>query len=527
MRGADLLIATLKAAGVTRIYSLSGNQIMPVYDACLTAGIRIVHTRHEGAAVFMAEAHAQMTGEVGVALVTAGCGLANALGPLLTARESDSPVLLLSGDSPVAQDGRGAFQEMDQTGMTRPLTKLSLRPRKPADLGPATARALRVAMSGRPGPVHVALAFDAVEGDAGDAPVPLAPRRDRMAMAGGEAARIAEAMARAARPLILLGPVVSPTREPGLSDALVDALDAPSILMESPRGLRDPALGQAGAALREADVVLCLGKRVDFTLGFGAPFRDDAQVFLVTPDPAERDRAHLNLGTKLAATSTADPRDAAEALIGAAQGGDRDAWRARVTDLLDAPPPEPDATDGISPAQIGAAVQRKLDADPRSVVICDGGEFGQWAQATTRAARRITNGISGAIGGGPCYALAAKMADPEAPVIALVGDGTVGFHFAEFETAAREGVAFVVVVGNDRCWNAEAQIQIRDYGADRQIGCDLSGARYDAAVAALGGHGEYVTEAAGLDAALDRALASGKPALVNVAMKGAAAPAGH
>lgn len=152
MRGADLLVEALKAAGVTRIYSLSGNQIMPVYDACFEAGVEIVHTRHEAAAVYMAEAHAQLSGTVGVAMVTAGAGAANALGPLFTASESETPVLLLTGDSPVSQDGRGAFQEMDQVPMTAPLTKLSMRPRSAGELGTAVAKAVRTASSGRPGP---------------------------------------------------------------------------------------------------------------------------------------------------------------------------------------------------------------------------------------------------------------------------------------------------------------------------------------------------------------------------------------
>src|SRR5699024_11758532 len=125
-----------------------------------------------------------------------------------------------------------------------------------------------------------------------------------------------------------------------------------------------------------------------------------------------------------------------------------------------------------------------------------------------------------------CHAVAARMARPDATVFALMGDGTIGFHLSEFETAAREGAAFVAVVGNDRRWNAEHQIQLHKYGAERLIGCELSDARYDLAVAALGGHGEHVTDAAELDAALARAVASGKPACVDVAIEGLPAPAG-
>ena len=107
-----------------------------------------------------------------------------------------------------------------------------------------------------------------------------------------------------------------------------------------------------------------------------------------------------------------------------------------------------------------------------------------------------------------------------------MGDGTVGFHFAEFETAAREDLPFVAVIGNDTCWNAEHQIQLREYGEGRLIGCKLSDARYDQAVAAFGGHGEYVTDLADLDAALSRAVASGKVACVNIVIDGQPAPSG-
>ena len=144
----------------------------------------------------------------------------------------------------------------------------------------------------------------------------------------------------------------------------------------------------------------------------------------------------------------------------------------------------------------------------------------------TQGTYRLINGPSGAIGGSPCYALAAKMARPHAQVFALMGDGTIGFHLAEFETAARENVPFVAIVGNDRCWNAEHQIQLREYGPNRLIGCQLSEARYDKAVEALGGHGEFVTSLSDLDAAIARAIRSGKVACVNVLIEGQAAPTG-
>ena len=160
------------------------------------------------------------------------------------------------------------------------------------------------------------------------------------------------------------------------------------------------------------------------------------------------------------------------------------------------------------------------------MLIADGGEFGQWAQACLSAHSRIINGPSGAIGGGLCYGVAAKLARPEATVFAMMGDGTRGFHLGEFETALRCNAAFIAVIGNDATWNAEHQIQLREYGPDRLIGCKLAATRYDLAAQGLGCHGEYVTDPGDLDAALGRAIGSGLPACVNVEIEGLPAPGG-
>ena len=153
-----------------------------------------------------------------------------------------------------------------------------------------------------------------------------------------------------------------------------------------------------------------------------------------------------------------------------------------------------------------------------------GGEIGQWAQACLSAPHRAINGIAGSIGSALPFAVAARLAVPDAPVVAVLGDGTFGFHAAEFDTAVRHGLPMVVVVGNDARWNAEYQIQVRDYGRDRTIGCELLPTRYDQVAAAFGGHGVHVTDPAMMDAAVQEAVASGKPACINVMMEGLAAP---
>ena len=532
MRGAELLVQTLAAAGVTRIFALSGNQIMSIFDACLDTGIEIVHTRHEAACVFMADAWAQLTGQVGICLVTAAPGAANALGPLYTARQSESPIVLLTGDSPLVLDGRGAFQELDQVPMTAPLTKLSFRAISSGALGRDMARAISAALSGRPGPVHVALPADVIEGDATGAQVPAAmafsPQVRRLKP--DDAAFLTRALAAARTPLVLCGPAMNETRCGERLLALANAVDAPVVAMESPRGLNDPSLGNISQSVAKSDLIVSLGKPVNFALGFGSTdvFVPACEWIVIDAEAEERTRAKLNLAERLIRAVDADPQAAAEVLIGRRCGNKgRDSWRAEVARCIAArnyTTADMPSGNRITSAMLCTAVQRQVEAAAESVVISDGGEFGQWSQAITHPTHRIINGPAGAIGGALCYAVAAKLAKPDAVVFALMGDGTIGFHLAEFETAVRENTPFVVVIGNDGRWNAEHLIQIRKYGPGRMIGCELSDARYEEAVRGLGGHGEYVTNPGDLDDALKRAASSGKVACVNVIIESAPAP---
>ena len=536
MNGADLLVDTLVRAGVRRIFSLSGNQIMPVYDACIDAGLSIVHVRHESAAVHMADAWAQITGELGVALVTAGPGFANALSALFSARHSESPVLLLSGDSPTAADGNGAFQEMPQTDVVRPLVKTARRPVRVEQLGHDTATAIACARSGRPGPVQVALPFDVLEAMAGDTcrvEVAELARRPR-ALAGSIAEEAVDRIARAKRPIVLTGPSMNRSRNGTRIAALEAALRVPVVAMESPRGLRDPALGTFSDMLAASDLVVFLGKATDFAVGFARPSAVDAaaEFMVIDPDHSVLDSAYRLAGKHIAVSACADADLAADAMVAAAsvmaaagpRASDR-AWRDDVAGAIANRTIAAETDVRFHPRAVCEAVQRVLDAAAEPVLVCDGGEFGQWAQALCTAPTRVINGLSGAIGGGLCHGLAAKLARPEATVIAMMGDGTAGFHFTELDTAVREGTAFVSVVGNDFCWNAEHQIQLQKYGPDRLIGCELApSARYDLAAAGFGCHGEHVTAPAKLDAAFARALASGRPACLNVEIDGVAAP---
>ena len=535
LRGADILARSLAAAGVRHLFSLSGNQIMPVYDAALDTGLSIVHVRHEGAAVHMADAWGRLTGEPGIALLTGGPGHANGIGALYTALAAESPVVLLSGHAPLAELGRGAFQEMRQADLAAPVTKDSWTAGSAAQLGEDIERALRIARSGRPGPVHVSLPFDVLEARVDVHAIassrPSAPAVQRLDESAGDA--VHAELKRADRPLALVGPIMANGAGRAARERLAAATGVPVVCMESPRGVNDPSLGAFADVLHEADLVVLLGKQPDFTLRFGAPpaVAADCRFIVIDPEPAALRRALKTLApaARVALSAVADPVAAAQDLAAKGRAAGSRQWAQDVQSAIRYRPAEwktlvsrPEGP--LHPVEVGRAVQQILDRSRDAVLVADGGEFGQWAQACASAPTRLINGPGGSIGSAIPFALAARLARPDATVVAMLGDGTFGFHLAEVDTAARARLPFLAVIGNDACWNAEHQIQLRTYGRDRAHGCELLPARYDQAVTALGGHGEYVARAADLAAALERALGSQRLACVNVMIERAPAP---
>lgn len=527
-RGADAVVAALQRIGTKTLFVMSGNQLMPVFDACVGVDLKLIHVRHEAAAVHMADAWGRLTGEPGIALIPAGPGFLNGLSALYSARMSESPVVVLSGHAPLASIGKGSFQEMPQAEIAASLCKSSWMVESADDLGSAILQAAAIANTGRPGPVHVALPFDLLNAEASQ---DIAPLADEPPIGGDADLRaVVDALSGAKRPLVLVGPLLMQPPYAGLLASLREKTGVPVIEAESPRGVNDPALGAFAEVVGQADCVVLLGKKADYGLRFGEVLADDASVVCIDPESDELFRARRNLGDRVSVSIEANVRVTAEQLASAASPrGDLGAWGEQVETASAYRPPEwdslPDGAGGAAhPVNACREIAKLLEADPEAVLVVDGGEFGQWAQAMLAAPNRIINGPSGAIGGGLPYAIAAKAARPDATVIALMGDGTAGFQFAEFDTAARHGIEILAVIGNDARWNAEYQIQLQDYGENRLIGCELGDARYDLAAAGLGCHGEYVEKTGDLAPALERAKASGKPACVNLLIDGKPAP---
>ncbi len=540
LRGADIVAQSLELLGRRPIFTLSGNHIMSIFDAAIGSKLELIHVRHEAAAVHMADAWGRLTGEAGIAMVTGGPGHANAVGALFTALSAESPMVLLSGHAATWELGRGGFQEIRQAEMAAPVSKASWMARSAASLGEDLAEAMRIATSGRPGPVHLSLPSDildeTVEANAIRWPDIAKYAPQPIALPDAIADAVCAEIAKAERPVLLAGPALSSQKGRALLARIEAATGAPTAVIESPRGANDATIGAFGDVVKKADLVVLLGKALDFTLKWAkAPaFASDVRVISIDPEGALVERAAKEKSSALVIGCVADTWPAGEALVRRAANAKRrdDAWLKQARTLMDNRPDTWAAIKSQTPGRLHAAeVFRALrpivERDPETVLICDGGEFSQWGQSLLPVRRRMINSVAGSIGGSIPMAIAARRAESKAPVIAVMGDGTFGFHMSEFDTAVRHKLPFVAILGNDACWNAESQIQKRDYGADRMHGCDLLPTRYDQVVVALGGHGELVTRIEELLPAVERALqaaASGKPACVNIMAESIAAP---
>ncbi|MEZ5856059.1 MAG: thiamine pyrophosphate-binding protein [Hyphomicrobiaceae bacterium] len=539
LRGADIIARSLERLGHRTVFTLSGNHIMSIFDAAIESKLNLIHTRHEAAAVHMADAWGRLTGEPGIAMVTGGPGHANAVGALFTALSAESPMVLLSGHAATWELGRGGFQEIKQADMAAPVSKASWTASSAASLGEELGEALRIAKSGRPGPVHLSLPSDLLDEVVEHNAIRWPDEKkvgepDRIGLQDAAADAVLAAIGAAARPVILAGPHLSSRKGRQLLKSLEHVTGAPAAVIESPRGANDATIGAFGDVIKTADLIVLLGKALDFTVRWakGPTFAPGVKLISIDPDAVLVGRAAKEKGSDLVFGCVADVYLAGEAIVRRAGARDFKAgggWLNEARQMMDTRPAAWATLKGstagrLHAAEVFRALRPLVERDPETVLICDGGEFAQWGQSLLPVNKRIINSVAGSIGASLPFAIAARVHDRKAPIIAVMGDGTFGFHMSEFETAVRHGTPFVAILGNDACWNAESQIQKRDYGADRMHGCALLPARYDQVVAALGGHGELVERIEDLVPAVERALASGKPACVNIQIESIAAP---
>jgi acetolactate synthase-1/2/3 large subunit len=525
LHGGRLVAKRLKAHGVTKLFTLSGGHLFSIYDGCREEGIDIVDVRHEQSAAFAAEGWAKATREPGVCALTAGPGVTNGMSALASAQMNGSPMLALGGRAPAGRWGMGSLQEIDHVPFVAPLTKLARTAEATAEIPGLVDEALAAAVAPPTGPTFLDFPMDQVfmEADVdADAPATL-PAPSSLPPADGDALeRAVELLRGAERPVVMAGTGLYWARAENELRALCEELQIPVFLNGLARGCVPADHAQffsraRATGLKGADVALVVGVPMDFRLGFGGSFGEETKLVVIGSAPPERPHPR-----EVSAELYGNVAAALDGLrSGAAGGPDRSAWvkELRAAENEKRAAEQEDLTDDrapLHPMRVYGELAQILDRD--AVVIGDGGDFVSFAGRmieTYEPGCWMDPGPYGCLGAGPGAALAAKLAHPDRQVCLLLGDGAFGFAGMEFDTFVRHGVPVVGVMGNNGIWALEKHPMEFLYGysvaAELQPGC-----RYDEVVKALGGHGELVERPDQLRPALERAFASGRPALVNV-----------
>ncbi|MBS0326844.1 MAG: thiamine pyrophosphate-binding protein [Proteobacteria bacterium] len=540
MSGEDRSVAAyvarlLRARGVDRVFALCGGHIMSLMMAIDAEGIAIVDVRDERAAVYMAHAYGELRNGFGVALVTAGPGVTNAITGIANAHVARAPVVVISGVPPQPQEGRGALQDLPHVELVRALTRYARTLREPSLVPAALDEALACALGegGEPGPVYVDFPVDTLRAGLPAAPAhdehlrPHRPSRPAPQLAAARAA--AEALWSAHRPLVISGRGARRAATP--LTALLDRLGAPYLDTGESRGLIPDAHPAVVAAMRgtvmgEADVVLTVGRRLDFQLAYGSPAVFGAARFVRIADtPGElrdnrRGEVEILADCGEALTAIVDAAGArAPAIDRAWAAGLRRRHGERAAKLAAAMTSAPDDAEGrMHPNRLVAALQDRLGPD--AIVVADGGDLLSFARVGMSAATWLDPGPLGCIGVGTPFGIAAALAEPGRTVCVVTGDGAFGFNAMEIDTAARHRVPLLVVVANNGASQIEVNDQQRRFG--RVAGTRLQFADHAAMARAFGLYAERVTRAYELDAALDRVLAR-RPALLDVVVSPEAA----
>jgi acetolactate synthase-1/2/3 large subunit len=512
-------IAALKGFGVDVLFTLNGGHIWPLYEACRNQDVRVVDTRHEQSATFAAEAYANLTRSPGVAALTAGPGITNGVSAITSAWFNGSPVVVLGGRAPQGRWGAGSLQELDHVPILASITKQATTLTDPAKAGAVVHGAAALAVEPHRGPVFVDFPLDVFGPTSGEVPAVDHPMGRGVEPDPDAVARVAAAIAGAERPALVVGSDVYWAGAWTALAAAVEHLRVPVFTNGLGRGTL-PAdhelafLRTRGLLKQRADLVVVVGTPLDFRLGFGR-FGTATVAHIV--DAESQRAAHVDVltvagdidATLRALAEHNGPRASHEAWIDELRAAE-EAARQNEMALLAA-----DA-DPIKPSRVYGELRRRLERD--AVVICDGGDFASYAGKFVEVHQPgcwLDTGPYGCLGNGLGYAIAARVARPDAQVVALLGDGAAGFSLMDADSLVRHGLPVVLVVGNNGMWGLEKHPMQAIYGWD--LACDLQpGCRYDEVVRALGGGGETVTDPGEVGPALDRAFASGVPYVVNV-----------
>ncbi|ORV87226.1 hypothetical protein AWC11_15625 [Mycobacterium interjectum] len=516
-----LIARRLKASGVDTVFTLSGGHLFSLYDGCRDEGIRLIDTRHEQTATFAAEGWSKVTRLPGVAALTAGPGVTNGMSAMAAAQQNQSPLVVLGGRAPAARWGMGSLQEIDHVPFVAPLARFAATAQSAGDAGRLVDEALRTAVGAPSGVAFVDFpmdhAFSMTEDDERPGALtalPQGPAPDSHALD-----RAAALLSAAKRPVIMAGTNVWWGHAEAALLRLAEERQIPVLMNGMARGVvpadHPMAFSRVRAkALGEADVALIVGVPMDFRLGFGKVFGDQTQ--LVVADRAEPGREHPR---PIAAGLYGDLTSILAALTSGGAGHQGWVDELRTAEAAARAQEKAELADDrvpLHPMRVYAELAPMLDRD--AIVVIDAGDFGSYAGRVIDSYLPgcwLDSGPFGCLGSGPGYALAAKLARPDRQVVLLQGDGAFGFSGMEWDTLARHGVPVVSVIGNNGIWALEKHPMEALYGYS--VVAELRpGTRYDEVVRALGCHGELVSAPVELRPALERAFASGLPAVVNV-----------
>ena len=531
--GGSLAARALKDAGVGAIFTLTGGHIMPILDGALDEDIPVIDVRHEQAAVHAADAYSRLNpGRIGCAVLTAGPGVTDGVTGIANAWRANSPILVIGGQGPFSNLRRGSLQEMDHVGMIRPISKWADACYQTDRIPEYIEMAVRTAVSGVPGPAFLEIPMDVLMAPASldDARFPtIRATPPTVHPDPADLQATLEVLATAERPVLLGGTGVKWSQGGAALARFAEATRIPVYLNGMGRGMLRADHPQffnrtRRQAMKECDVFVLVGSPLDFRLRFGAAVPAGARIIQFDMDATligQNRSADVgvvgNIGAALEQLTDLLEASGLSLDFGEWSDGlraDEDAAAAALESQLtsDESP--------VDPLRFAAEIRDFIDED--TILIGDGGDIVAQASKVVPVLREncwMDPGPLGTLGVGMPFALAAQHSFPDRRVLIIYGDGAFGLNGFEYDTAVRFGLPIVGIVGNDAAWGQMLRPQVGIYGADRKVAVDLAPTRYDLVVEALGGHGEYCERPDEIRPALERAFASGKPALVNVMIR--------
>ena len=528
---ASLVAEFLARRGVRRVYGLCGGHIQPIWDEISRAGIQIVDVRHESAAVYMAQAQADLTGSFGVAMVTAGPGLTNAVTGIANASVSRSPVLVISGRPPRPQAGMGALQDIPQGYLVRPICRRVETVSERHHVLPLLEATVRAAEGvGTPaGPAYIDFPTDLLREVVTDADVDdrlFEPRVPEKPVPSQDVISTAAALIQERKRLLVISGRGAREASAELA-AFLQTSGALYLDTTESRGvipLDHPAAVPAARAkvMAEADVVITVGRKLDFQLAYGSPavFATDARFVRLgtsSDELSDNRRGDAELRGDVSATlkalleADAVPERPDAAWIESMRAYNREKTEKFMAGLGR----QSRGSDGrMHPQSLLAALNEFIDGD--TIVVADGGDILSFARAALRAETYLDPGALGCLGVGIPFATAAALNFPDRRVIAVIGDGSFGLTAMEIDTAVRSGARAVFVVANNEAWGIERNDQLVGYDGNL-VGVDLPGCRYDLVAEGLGAYAQRIERPEDLPDAIECALENA-PALLDVAV---------